>query len=140
MFMDRWITHLNNESSYKFASNLVDFLNGFIFNRDIWLTKDDNKSLGKENCKQGFHFSAKTKQSSKIDCSNNVTSNEKKIELVSNYLCNLSKKYELATYRQTKYKLHIKYIWTIKTSCSRCGRYSCYYGNQIIANHTISLW
>ena len=72
-----------------FASNLVDFLNGFIFNRDIQLTKDDNKNLGKENCKQGFDFSAKTKQSSKIDCSNNVTSNEKKIELDSNYLSNL---------------------------------------------------
>ena len=49
-----------------FASNLVDFLNGFIFNRGIWLTKDDNKNLGKENCKQGFDFSAKTKQSSKM--------------------------------------------------------------------------
>ena len=75
-----------------FASNLVDFLNGFIFNRDIQLTKDDNKNLGKENCKQGFDFSAKTKQNSKIDCSNHVTSNEKKIELDSNYLSNLRAK------------------------------------------------
>ena len=65
--------HLNNEGICTFASNLVDFLNGFIFNRDIWLTKDDNKNLGKENCRQGFHFSAKTKQNTKIDCSNNVT-------------------------------------------------------------------
>ena len=81
--------HLINEGTYMFASNLVDFLNGFIFNRDIWLTKDDHKNLGKENCRQGFDFSAKTKQNSKIDCSNNVTSNEKKIELDSNYLSNL---------------------------------------------------
>ena len=55
-----------------FASNLVDFLNGFIFNGNIWLTKDDNTNLGKENCKQGFDVSDKTKQSSKIDCSSNV--------------------------------------------------------------------
>ena len=54
-----------------FASNLGDFLNGFIFNRNIWLTADDNTHLGKGNCKQGFDFSAKTKQSSKIECSNN---------------------------------------------------------------------
>ena len=47
-----------------FASNLVEFLNGFIFNRNIWLTKDDNKNLGKENCKQGFDFSPKTKHNS----------------------------------------------------------------------------
>ena len=44
-----------------FASNLADLLNGFIFNRNIWLPKDDNKNLGKENCKQRFDFSAKTK-------------------------------------------------------------------------------
>ena len=72
-----------------FASNLVEFLNGFIFNRNIWLTKDDNKNLGKENCKQGFDFSPKTKHNSKIDWSNNVTSNEKKIELDSDYSYNL---------------------------------------------------
>ena len=34
-------------------------------------------------------MTAKTKQSSKIDCSNDVTSHEKKIELDSNYLSNL---------------------------------------------------
>ena len=50
-----------------FASNLVDFLNGFIFTRNIWLTKDDNTNLGKENCKQDFDFSAETKQRNKID-------------------------------------------------------------------------
>ena len=60
-----------------------------LFLIDISLTKDENKNLGKENCKKGFDFSTKTKQSSKIDCSNNVTSNEKKIELDSNYLSNL---------------------------------------------------
>ena len=60
-----------------------------LFLIDISLTKDKNKNLGKENCKKGFDFSAKTKQSSKIDCSNNITSNEKKIELDSNYLSNL---------------------------------------------------
>ena len=31
-----------------FASNLVDFLNGFDFNRNIWLTEDDNTNLGKK--------------------------------------------------------------------------------------------
>ena len=67
--------------TYMYASNLVDFLNSYIFNRNIWLTKDDDTNLGKENCKQGFDFSAKTKQSNEIDCSNGVTSNEKKIEL-----------------------------------------------------------
>ena len=36
-----------------------------------------------------FDFYAKTKQSSKIDCSSNVTSNEKKIELDSIFLSNL---------------------------------------------------
>ena len=42
----------------------------------------------KENCKQGFHFSAKTKQSNKIDCSTNFTSNEKKVELDSDFSSN----------------------------------------------------
>ena len=27
--------HLNDDGTYLFASNLVDFLNGFIFNRNI---------------------------------------------------------------------------------------------------------
>ena len=79
------ILHLNNDGIYMFAINLVEFLNGFIFNRNIWLTKDDNAKLGKVNCKKGFDFSALTKQSSEIDCSNSVTSNEKKIELDRNY-------------------------------------------------------
>ena len=52
--------HLNNDGTYLFASSLVDFLNGFIFDRNIWLTKDDNTNFGKENWKQGFNFSAKT--------------------------------------------------------------------------------
>ena len=72
-----------------FASNLIDFLSGFIFNGNIWLTKDDNTNFGKENCKQGFDSSTKTKHGNKIDCSNNVTSKEKKIELDPNYLSNL---------------------------------------------------
>ena len=29
------VLHLNNDGTYLFASNLVDFLNGFIFNRNI---------------------------------------------------------------------------------------------------------
>ena len=37
----------------------------------------------------GFDFSPKTKRSSKTDCSSNVTNNEKKIEMDSNYLPNL---------------------------------------------------
>ena len=68
--------HLNNDGIYMFDSNLVDFLNGFIFNRNIWLNKGDNRNLGKENCKQGFDLPTKTKQSNKIDYSNNVTSNK----------------------------------------------------------------
>ena len=52
-------------------------------------SKDDKANLSKENCKQGFHFSPTTKQSREIDCSSNVTNNEKKIELDSNYLSNL---------------------------------------------------
>ena len=36
--------------------------------------------------------SARNQQSNKIDCSNNVTSNEKKIELDSNFLSNLTVK------------------------------------------------
>ena len=68
--------HLNNDGIYMFDSNLVDFLNGFIFNRNIWLNKDDNRNLGKENCKQGFDLPTITKQSNKIDYSNNVTNNK----------------------------------------------------------------
>ena len=81
--------HLNNKGTYMFASNLVDFLNGFIFNRNIRLTKDDNTNLGKENSKQGFEVLLKLSKVEKIDCSSNVTNNEKKIELDSNYLSNL---------------------------------------------------
>ena len=65
-----------------FASSLVGVLNGFVFNRNIRLTNNDNTNLDKENCKQSFDFSAKTKQSNKTDCSNNVTSNEKKIDRI----------------------------------------------------------
>ena len=45
--------YFNNDGTYIFASNLVD-LNDLIFNRNIWLTQDDNTNLGKENCKQAF--------------------------------------------------------------------------------------
>ena len=62
--------------------NIRWLLNGFIFDRNIWLTKVDNANLDKEIYKQGFDFSPKTKQSNKI---------EKKIELDSKFL---SKKYE----------------------------------------------
>ena len=43
--------HLNNDGFYIFASNLANFLNNFVLNRNIWLTKDSNTNLGKENCK-----------------------------------------------------------------------------------------
>ena len=46
--------HLNNDSTYIFASNLVDYLNDFIFSKSIWLSEDDNTTVGKDNCKQGF--------------------------------------------------------------------------------------
>ena len=77
--------HLHNDGTYMFASNLVDFLNGLIFNRNTWITKDDNANLDKENCKQGFEFSTKTKESNKNDCGKNVTSNEKKRKRDSNF-------------------------------------------------------
>ena len=47
-----------------------------------------SKEISKENCKQDFEFPAKTMQSNKRDCRNNVTSNEKEIELDSNFLSN----------------------------------------------------
>ena len=47
-----------------------------------------SKEISKENCKQDFELPAKTKQSNKSDCRNNVTSNKKEIELDSNFLSN----------------------------------------------------
>ena len=49
----------------------------------------DNTNLGKQNPKQRFDYSAKTKQSNKADCRNNLTSNEKTIKLDSNFLAEL---------------------------------------------------
>ena len=71
--------HLNNDTTYIFASNLVDFLNDFIFSKNIWLTEEDNTTLGKYNCKQGFD-SDEVKHNNSIDYNNNVVSNEKVIE------------------------------------------------------------
>ena len=45
---------LNNNGTYIFASNLVDFLNDFIFSKSIWLTEEDNTTVGNDNCKQDF--------------------------------------------------------------------------------------
>ena len=66
--------HLSYGNTYMFTRNLIDFSNGFC-NRNVWLTKDNNTNLGKKNWKQGFDISAKTKQSNKIYCRINVTSN-----------------------------------------------------------------
>ena len=46
--------HLNNDGKHIFASSVVDFLNNFIFNKNIWLTEDDNATVGKDNCKQNY--------------------------------------------------------------------------------------
>ena len=78
--------HLNNEGTYIFASNLVDFLNDFIFSNSIWLTEEDNTTLGKDNCKQGFDSSDEVKHNNSIDYNNNVVSNEKVIEKDSDFL------------------------------------------------------
>ena len=78
--------HLNNDGTYKFASNLVDFLNDFIFSKSIWLTEDDNATVGKDDCKQGFDSSVEVKHNNSIDYNNNVVSNEKVIEKDSDFL------------------------------------------------------
>ena len=78
--------HLNNEGTYIFASNLVDFLNDFIFSKNIWLTEEDNTTLGKYNCKQGFDSSDEVKHNNSIDYNNNVVSNEKVIGKDSDFL------------------------------------------------------
>ena len=77
--------HLNNDGTYIFASNLVDFLNDFIFSKNIWLTEEDNTTLGKYNCKQGFDSSDEVKHNNSIDYNNNVVSNEKVIEKDSDF-------------------------------------------------------
>ena len=78
--------HLNNDGTYIFASNLADFLNDFIFSKRIWLTEDDNTTIGKDNYKQGFDSSVEVKQNNSIDYNNNVVSNEKVIERDSDFL------------------------------------------------------
>ena len=69
-----------------FACNLVEFLNDFIFIKSIWLTQEDNTTVGKDNCKQGFHSSVEVKHNNSIDYNNNVESNEKVIEKDSDFL------------------------------------------------------
>ena len=65
-------SHLNNDGEYVFASNLVDFLNNFIFNKNIWLTENDNITVGQDNCKQSFDSSGEAKQNNSIDYNHNV--------------------------------------------------------------------
>ena len=67
--------HLNNDGKCIFASNLADFLNDFIFSKSIWLTEDDNTTVGKDNCKQGLDSSVEGKHDNNIDYNNNVVSN-----------------------------------------------------------------
>ena len=78
--------HLNNDGTYIFTSNLVYFLNDFIFSKSIWLTEDDNATVGKDDCKQGFDSSVEVKHNNSIDYNNNVVSNEKVIEKYSDFL------------------------------------------------------
>ena len=54
--------NLHNEGTYIFATNLVGFLNGLIFN------KDDNTNLGKNDCKQSLGSSDETNQNNRLDC------------------------------------------------------------------------
>ena len=78
--------HLNSDGTYTFASNLVYFLNSFNFSKSIWLTEDDNTTVGKDNCKQDFDSSDEIKHNITIDCNNNVVSNKKMIEKDSDFL------------------------------------------------------
>ena len=75
-----------------FTSNLVEFLNDFILSKSIWLTEDDNTTVGKDNYKQGFDSSGEVKQNNSIDYNNNVVSNEKVIGKDSDFLRNLRMK------------------------------------------------
>ena len=68
---------LNNDGTYIFASNLVDFLNGFIFSKSIWITEDDNTTVGKGNCKPDFDSSDEVKHNNSIDYNNNIVFHEK---------------------------------------------------------------
>ena len=78
--------HLNNDGTYIFASNLVDFLNDFIFSKSICLTEEDNTTVGKDNCKQGFDTTDKVKHNNSIDYNHDVVRNEKVIEKDSDFL------------------------------------------------------
>ena len=60
---------LLNDGTYTFASNLVGFLNGFIFSKSIWLTGID---IGKDNCKQSCDSSDEIKQNNSINYNNIV--------------------------------------------------------------------
>ena len=85
--------HLNNGGTYLFASKLADFLNDFVLSKkSIWLTEDDNTTVGKDNYKQDFDFSGEVKQNNSIDYNNSVVSPEKVIEKNSDILRNLRMK------------------------------------------------
>ena len=60
-------SHLNRDGTYTFASNLIDFLNDFKFNKSIWLTEDDNTIGGTDKCKQSFDSSDEVKHNNNID-------------------------------------------------------------------------
>ena len=67
--------HLKLNSWKNLATLRLSWKKGVTFFKKacIWLANGSNTNLGKENCKQGFDFCAKTKQSNKIDCGNNQT-------------------------------------------------------------------
>ena len=69
--MERWF------GTYIFASNLLDFLNNFVFSKSVWLTEDDNTTVDKGNCKQGFESSDEVRHNNSNDYNNNVVSHEK---------------------------------------------------------------
>ena len=77
---------LNNDGTHIFASNLVDFLNDYIFTKSIWLTENDNTTILKDNYKQDLGSSVEVKQNNSIDYNNNAVSNGKVIEKDSDFL------------------------------------------------------
>ena len=76
---------MNNDGKCIFASNLADFLNDFIFSKSIWLTEDDNTTVGKDNYKPGFDSSDEVKDNNSIDYNNAVLNHEKVIRKDSDF-------------------------------------------------------
>ena len=59
--------HLNSDGMCTFARNVIDFLNNFKFDKNIWLTEDDNTIGGTDKCRQSFDSSDEVKHNNSID-------------------------------------------------------------------------